>query len=313
MTRKVMNGGRLRRTGVAAVVIAVVGGVVAASALALHGSTERSTAGSLVSLRNTALGRVLVDAHGRTLYLFEPDRYGQSVCNGKCAIAWPPLLTSGSPRAGTGVRGALLGTTRRTDGKLQVTYQGYPLYRFVKDTRAGQTRGQGLDGFGGEWYVLDAVGRKIENGRHGGDPAVVRSQATDLGKVLTDDRGRSLYLFEADKGSTSVCYGACAVAWPPLLTTGKPQVATGALAGLLGTTKRKNGSLQVTYRGQPLYYFVRDTRAGQTLGQGLDGFGGEWYVLDRSGHKVEMHGGTSGDNNTSTTPADDSGGGNGYG
>jgi predicted lipoprotein with Yx(FWY)xxD motif len=313
MVRTSMGGGRSRRTGIIAAAIAVVGAVVAASALALQGAADRTAGGSLVKVRKTGLGRVLVDQRGRTLYLFEPDRFGRSVCYGKCAAAWPPLLTTGSPRPGAGVRASLLGTTRRNDGKLQVTYQGYPVYTFVEDTRPGQTSGQGLDGFGGEWYVLDPQGRKIEDGRHGGDPAVVRAQQTDLGRVLTDDRGRVLYLFEADQGPSSVCYGQCAAAWPPLLTTGKPQAGTGALAGLLGTTKRKNGALQVTYRGRPLYFFVRDTRAGQTLGQGLDGFGGEWYVLDRAGHKVETHGGAGGADATTTTPSDDTGGGYGSG
>ncbi len=312
MVRRSMHAGRLRRTGAILAAVAVVGAVGAASAFAFRGAADRTTSGSLVNVRKTGLGHVLVDRRGRTLYLFEPDRYGQSVCYGKCAAAWPPLLTTGSPRPGAGVQAGLLGTTKRKDGKLQVTYQGYPLYSFVKDTRPGQTSGQGLDGFGGEWYVLDARGRKVEDGRHGGDPAMVQAHETDLGKVLTDDRGRVLYLFEADTGPTSVCYGQCAAAWPPLLTTGKPQVGTGALAGLLGTTKRRNGALQVTYGGQPLYYFVRDTQAGQTLGQGIDGFGGEWYVLDRAGHKLETHGG-GGDDGSTTTPADDPGGGYGGG
>jgi predicted lipoprotein with Yx(FWY)xxD motif len=299
---------RIGRIGPTIVAAAVIGSVLAASALALHGSTERASAGSVVKVRTTPLGRVLVDQRGRTLYLFEPDRFGQSVCYGKCAAAWPPLLTRGNPRAGAGARAALLGTTKRKDGKLQVTYEGYPLYGFVKDTEPGQTFGQGLDGFGGEWYVLDALGRKIEDGQHGGDPAVVGIRKTGLGRVLTDDRGRTVYLFEADHGGTSACYAKCAVAWPPLLTTGKP-TTTGALAGLLGTTKRKNGALQVTYRGQPLYYFFHDTAAGQTAGQGIDGFGAEWYAIDRSGHKVETRGSSPGtDDSTATTPDDNGGG-----
>lgn len=317
--RTTLTGGarRTRRIGLAILAVAAIGSVVVASAFALRGATDRASAGPLVKLRKTALGRLLVDTRGRTLYLFEPDAFGRSTCYGTCAAAWPPLLASGSPRAGSGVRGALLGTTTRKDGKLQVTYQGYPLYLFVKDTKPGQTLGQGLDGFGGEWYVLDRLGRKIEDGRHGGDPAVVQVRKTALGRVLTDDRGRTLYLFEADKGTTSACYGTCAAAWPPLLTTGKPQAAAGALGALLGTAKRKNGALQVTYRGQPLYYFVRDVQTGQTLGQGIDGFGAEWYVLDRAGHKVEMqeHESSGGnDDSTATTPTpDDNGGGYDYG
>jgi predicted lipoprotein with Yx(FWY)xxD motif len=310
VTRRARRVGRIGPTILA---VMVIGSVVAASAFALHGSSDRTSAGSIVKVRTTVLGRVLVDQRGRTLYLFEPDRFGRSVCHGKCAAAWPPLLTSGKPRAGSGAHAALLGTTRRADGRLQVTYGGYPLYAFVRDTKPGQTLGQGIDGFGGEWYVLDALGRKVEDRRHGGDPAVVQAGTTGLGRVLTDGRGRTVYLFEADKGGTSACYGACATAWPPLLTTGAPKAGAGALTGLLGTTKRRNGGLQVTYRGQPLYYFVRDVEAGQTLGQGIDGFGAEWYVVDRAGHKVEMHGSPGRNGGSTATTPDDSGGGSGSG
>ena len=294
------------------VAIATVGSVLAASGLALHGTNGATAAGAQVKVHKTGLGRVLVDQRGRTLYLFEADEFGRTACYGKCATAWPPLLTSGQPRAAAGAHAALLGTTKRKDGKLQVTYAGYPLYLFVKDAKAGQTLGQGLDGFGGEWYVLDAKGRKIEDGQHGGGPASVAVRKTALGRVVADDRGRTLYLFEADHGPTSACYGKCAGAWPPLLTTGKPQMSSGVRAALLGTTKRKDGSLQVTYAGHPLYFFVKDTEAGQTLGQGLDGFGGEWYVLNGAGRKLEKRAGGQ-TPATPTTPSDDNGGDNGGG
>ena len=305
---------RMRTTGVVLGLLLVLGAAAAAAAVAAAGASDTAAARALVKLRKTGLGRVLVDRRGRTLYLFEPDEFGRSVCYGKCAVAWPPLLTSGKPRAGSGVRSALLGTTKRKDGKLQVTYQGYPLYFFVEDTKPGQTRGQGLDGFGGGWFVLDRQGRKIEHGRHGGGPAAVGARKTTLGRVLVDDRGRTLYLFEADKGRTSVCYGRCATAWPPLLTRGKPHAVAGARAALLATTKRKGGALQVTYRGHPLYYFVGDEQAGDTAGQAIDGFGGEWYVLDRAGRKLEQREAHS-EGTTTTTPTttttDD--GGYGYG
>jgi predicted lipoprotein with Yx(FWY)xxD motif len=304
------RGRRLERFGVVVAALAVIASAVAASALAFHGSTEAAGAGSVVKLGRTPLGRVLVDRRGRTLYLFEADQFGRSACSGKCAVAWPPLLTSGTPRAGAGVEAALLGTTKRADGKLQVTYQGYPVYTFFKDTKPGQAAGQGLDFFGGEWYVLDAQGRKIEDGRHGGDPASFAIRNTPLGRALTDDRGRTVYLFEGDKGSTSACYGACAANWPPVVTTGKPHAGSGVLAALLGTTKRKNGTLQVTYRGQPLYYFVKDHEAGETVGQELDAFGGEWYAVDRSGHSIEKADDNSGGgtDSTTTTPGNNGGG-----
>jgi predicted lipoprotein with Yx(FWY)xxD motif len=143
---------------------ALSGTVLVAAALGNTGSASspRTAEGALVALRNTALGKVLVDARGRTLYLFEKDKRGRSACSGACAAYWPPLLSSAKPRAAKGVRAALLGVTKRTDGKRQVTYAGHPLYTFIGDTRAGQTTGQGLTDFGAAWYVVAANGRTIE-------------------------------------------------------------------------------------------------------------------------------------------------------
>jgi len=117
--------------------------------------------------------------------------------------------------------------------------------------------------------------------------ATVKTRTTALGKILVNAQGRSLYLFEKDKGSQSSCYSQCAKFWPPLLTTGKPIAAAGAKAGLLGTTKRTNGTVQVTYAGHPLYLFVEDKQAGQTKGEGSKAFGASWYVLMPSGKKID--------------------------
>ena len=117
--------------------------------------------------------------------------------------------------------------------------------------------------------------------------AVVETHATPIGKVVADAHGRTLYLFRADHGSTSVCYGACATYWPPLLTRGKPRAVGGVETSLLGTTKRKDGKLQVTYKGHPLYLFVKDTRAGMAAGEGVNGFGGKWYALAPSGATID--------------------------
>lgn len=117
--------------------------------------------------------------------------------------------------------------------------------------------------------------------------ATVSIRTTTLGKILVNSQGRTLYLFEKDKGGRSDCYGQCAKFWPPLLTTGKPHAAAGAKASLLGTSKRKNGTLQVTYAGHPLYLFLKDKAAGQTKGEGLNFFGAQWYVLAPSGKKVD--------------------------
>jgi predicted lipoprotein with Yx(FWY)xxD motif len=130
--------------------------------------SSATSARALVGLRTTALGAVLVDARGRTLYLFEKDRKGKSSCTGACAAFWPPLVTVGKPAAGRGVKASLLGTTRRGDGRLQVTYNRHPLYTFSLDKKAGQTKGEELSSFGGSWYAVSAKGVKVEKAESSG-------------------------------------------------------------------------------------------------------------------------------------------------
>lgn len=107
------------------------------------------------------LGKILVDANGRTLYLFEKDTEDRSSCYGACAGVWPPLTTAAKPTAGSGVTGSLLAITTRRDGKRQVTFHGHPLYHYVSDTGPGQTGGQGLHQFGALWYALSSQGQAI--------------------------------------------------------------------------------------------------------------------------------------------------------
>ena len=127
-------------------------------------SAPAPSSSSSVKLASTKLGKVLVDAQGRTLYLFEADKGLMSACAGGCANVWPPLTTTGKPTAGTGITASKLGTTKRSDGATEVTYNGHPLYTYAGDSGSGQTSGQGLDDFGAEWYVLSAAGNKLENG-----------------------------------------------------------------------------------------------------------------------------------------------------
>jgi len=111
-----------------------------------------------------------------------------------------------------------------------------------------------------------------------------------LGRIVVDGKGHTLYLFEKDKNRRSACYGPCATYWPPLLTRGKPVARAGAKRSLLGTTRRANGSQQVTYGGHPLYRFALDRKAGDTSGEGLQDFGGGWDAVSRAGKKVESDG-----------------------
>jgi predicted lipoprotein with Yx(FWY)xxD motif len=125
-----------------------------------HGAVR---SGGTVSLRSTKLGKVLVNAKGRTLYLFAKDRNGRSSCTGACATNWPPLIVLTKPTAGTGVKTSLLGTTMRSDGRKQVTYNHHPLYTFAFDKQAGQTKGEGLNAFGAHWWGVSAKGNAVKN------------------------------------------------------------------------------------------------------------------------------------------------------
>ena len=120
-----------------------------------------------------------------------------------------------------------------------------------------------------------------------GAAVVSLGNAEDLGMVLVDSEGMTVYDFHKDKGTTPSCYGACAEAWPPLLTEAEPQVGNGATASMLGTTKRKDGTTQVTYAGHPLYTFVEDKKPGEANGNDITAFGGEWYALQGNGEEPE--------------------------
>jgi predicted lipoprotein with Yx(FWY)xxD motif len=121
-------------------------------------------AAATVAPAQTKLGTVLANAEGRTLYLFEKDKGTASSCYGACASVWAPLTTGAKAVAGSGIAAAKLGTSKRTDGKTVVTYGGHPLYTYAGDAKTGDVKGQGLDQFGAEWYVLAPSGRKIDNG-----------------------------------------------------------------------------------------------------------------------------------------------------
>jgi predicted lipoprotein with Yx(FWY)xxD motif len=238
--------------------------------------------------KNDKLGSFLVDDKGMTLYLFTKDTPNTTTCYDKCAAAWPPLLTTGAPAGGTGVDASKFGTTKRTDGTVQVTYNGWPLYYFAKDKAPGDVTGQDV---GGVWYVVSAAGDKVETAAQATEAPVASAGATminlgkndKLGSFLVDDKGMTLYLFTKDTPNTTTCYDKCAAAWPPLLTTGAPAGGTGVDASKFGTTKRTDGTVQVTYNGWPLYYFAKDKAPGDVTGQDV---GSVWYVVSAAGDKV---------------------------
>jgi predicted lipoprotein with Yx(FWY)xxD motif len=139
------------------------GGASSATPAGGAASSAPAAAAATVDAKKVGLGTILVDGKGMTLYLFEKDKGGKSACDGACAAAWPPVLTSGKAMPGPGVTASLLGTTTRSDGTTQVTYNKWPLYYYVADKAPGDTTGQDIDAFGAEWYVLDAAkGTKLE-------------------------------------------------------------------------------------------------------------------------------------------------------
>src|SRR5246500_5559250 len=137
--------------------LAVLVTLVAVAALAATADVAATNMSSSISLRPTKLGKVLVAANGRTLYLFTADKGKTSACYGQCASYWPPLIAQ-NPTAGAGLQAALLGTAKRSDGKLQVTYGGHPLYFIADDKKPGDVNGQGFVHFGGTWWVVSAAG-----------------------------------------------------------------------------------------------------------------------------------------------------------
>jgi predicted lipoprotein with Yx(FWY)xxD motif len=120
-----------------------------------------------VGVENSSLGKILDDTRGRTLYLFKKDSGTKSACAGACASAWPPLRASVKPAVGVGATASMLGTSPRSDGKPQVTYNGHPLYTYSGDQNPGDTNGQGLTNFGGGWFAVSPAGNQVSGNASG--------------------------------------------------------------------------------------------------------------------------------------------------
>jgi predicted lipoprotein with Yx(FWY)xxD motif len=234
------------------------------------------------------LGKILVGDNGKTLYIFKKDGPNQSNCGADCLSSWPPLLTQGSPTLGEGVDASMVGSATLPDGSKIVTYNQMPLYYFVGDTKAGDATGQGA---GDVWYVVSPEGKAVDEDATSAAPAPAAAEpaisvATDakLGKILVGDKGMTLYMFTKDGPNQSNCNADCLAKWPPLLTQGSPTLGEGVDASLVGTASLPDGSKIVTYNKMPLYYWVKDTKAGDTTGQGV---GDVWYVVSPDGKVVD--------------------------
>ena len=184
--------------------------LVLAAAVPTSAAVAANHKGAVVKLGRSSLGSILVDSRGRTLYLSSHDKRGKSTCYRACARAWPPLITRGKPRAISGARRALLGTTRRTDGRTQVTYNRHPLYFFAGDKKAGQTNGAGVTAFGGRFDPVSAAGAAVRaratlrrgnltiEGTEAGDKIALRLKAgaSDTLQVDVGDDGSANFSFK---------------------------------------------------------------------------------------------------------------------
>lgn len=150
----------MRKTFLLAAIVAAAVSMMTASVA--FGGVQRSAGAATVTTHASRFGKVLFDGGGRTLYLFKHDKGSRSTCSGACAKAWPPFLTTKAPKAGTGARASLLGTTKRADGTLQVTYAGHPLYYFSGDTKPGQIKCENVVNFGGLWLVVSPGGAAVK-------------------------------------------------------------------------------------------------------------------------------------------------------
>lgn len=251
----------------AATVLSSSGGAATPAAAAKPFGTVVPAGQQVVKVtKDPKFGDIITDANGWTLYLYTKDEPDVTNCYDQCATAWPPLLVAGEPVAPAGLPGKL-GTTTRKDGSKQVTYNGAALYYWQRDTKAGDTTGQNV---GGVWFVM-APGTV-------GFPTVKTATVQNVGTILTDLKGMTLYRFTNDKANESACYDQCATNWPPLLVTGsEPASLAAGVAGKVDSITRTDAKKQVTYNGMPLYYFARDSKAGDTTGQGVNNV---WFVVE---------------------------------
>ena len=210
------------------------------------------------------LGHYLVGPNDMTLYLFTRDQPGMSACSGRCIGNWPALTVESKDdlQLPEGLAGTLDVITRADDGKLQVTYNGMPLYYWVQDQKPGDTTGQAVNNV---WYVVNPA------------PTLRVAESPELGKYLIDGTGMTVYLYTRDEQGKTNCYGRCAGNWPPIIVSyGEPVAGEGVDASAISLVQREDGSMQVAYKGMPLYGWIRDEKMGDTTGQGVSEV---WYVV----------------------------------
>ena len=250
------------------------------------------SSGSTITLNvatNPDLGKILVDENGKTLYIFTKDSPDTVNCDAACLQNWPPLVSSGAPKAGPGVDASLIGTASLPNGENIVTYNHQPLYYFVKDAQPGDISGEEV---GNVWYVISPDGKPVEAASSAtATPAIAASEAAvnvstsaTLGEYLVDGKGMTLYVFTKDGPDQSACDASCLAKWPPLLTQGSPVLGPGIDDSLVGSASLADGAHIVTYNHMPLYTWVKDTKPGDTTGLGV---GSVWFMISPDGKLIK--------------------------
>jgi predicted lipoprotein with Yx(FWY)xxD motif len=216
-------------------------------------------------VEHPAFGPILTNEEGAALYTWIVDAPGVSTCYEACLIDWPVLEARGGLTAPLELDGRL-DTIDRPDGIRQVTYDRMPLYTYARDTELG--RGDGSINAGALWPVA-ALGTVR--------PTVQITRDSDLGYILTDGDGMTLYTWGADEPEASKCTASCASIWTPVMPADRLIVGAGLLR-VLGTITRDDGSLQATYNRLPLYRYQADLQPGDARGDGINAFGGTWQL-----------------------------------
>ncbi|MFH8798608.1 SCO0930 family lipoprotein [Streptomyces sp. NPDC017936] len=238
-------------------------------------------AGQLSVSANAELGKVLIDGGGMTLYRFDADTAEppKSNCDGDCAKTWPPVPADDAT-AGDGIDKSLLGEVTRSDGSKQLTVDGWPVYRYAKDTNAGDTNGQGV---GGKWFALAPDGKKAK--AESDLPGLSVRNDPNLGEIVVDKNGMTVYRFLKDKAwpePVSNCNDACLEKWPVVAPVATNDTEGVQKKGLMSFT-RSDGTKQMTVNCSPIYTFSGDKAPGDINGQGV---GGQWYAVAPDGKLV---------------------------
>ncbi|WP_245692858.1 SCO0930 family lipoprotein [Streptomyces katrae] len=284
------------------------------------GGAKSGPAGQLKAQEVAGVGSAVTDGEGFTLYRFDKDtaKPPKSNCEGDCAQAWPVVLADDA-QAGAGVDAAMLGSVTRSDGTKQLTLGGWPVYRYAKDTKAGDALGEGV---GGTWHALGPDGKPAAAGKATGSASASGSgmgagmgsgmgagmnmgagtnpppggkkvslsvrQNAQLGGILQNAEGWTLYRFDKDSAWPMKfgCLDACLDTWKPAKPVDKTEVS-GIPAELVGSVKRPDGSEQLTIDCWPVYTFTGDKQPGDVNGQGKQGL---WFAVTDKGKKAKAAG-----------------------